>query len=48
MSSSIGIAFVLTDEDLLFLIGSAEDIDRSSHQNAIPRIFYSSPERVKE
>ena len=31
MSSSIGIASVLTD-DLLFLIGPAEDRDRSSHQ----------------
>jgi len=48
MSSSIGIASVLTDEDLLFLIGPSEDRDRSSHQSATLRMFYSSPEGVKE
>lgn len=48
MSSFIGIASVLTDEDLLFLIGPAEDRVRSSHQNAFLRMYYSSPEGVKE
>jgi hypothetical protein len=48
MSSSTGIASVLTNEDMLFLIGPAEDRDRSSHQNATLRMFYSSPEGVKE
>jgi len=48
MSSSIGIASVLTGEDLFSSIGPAEDKDRSGHQNAILRMFYSSPEGVKE